>query len=68
MQISRRGADVRDPLLLTIDEAGRRLGIGRSLIYELLKTDQLEVVRIGRATRIPTDSVTALVQRLRGAA
>lgn len=68
MQVSRHSADGRDPLLLTIDEAGRRLGIGRSSIYELLKTDQLEVVRIGRATRIPTDSVAALVQRLRGAA
>jgi excisionase family DNA binding protein len=60
--------DAREPLLVTIDEAARRLGLGRSSVYELLKSHQLEVVRIGRATRIPTDSVAALVQRLRGAA
>jgi len=61
-------SDGRDPLLVTIDEAARRLGLGRSSVYELMKSNQLEVVRIGRATRIPTESVAGLVQRLRGAA
>lgn len=61
-------SDGRDTLLVTIDEAARRLGLGRSSVYELMKSRQLEVVKIGRATRIPTDSVSGLVQRLRGAA
>lgn len=60
--------DTRDPLLVTIEGAARRLGVGRSTIYELMRSEQLESVKIGRCTRIPTDSIDALVRRLRNAA
>lgn len=55
-----RGRDRdRDPvplsqrLLLRPEEVAGILGLGRSTIYELLRTGELSAVHIGRATRIP---------------
>ncbi|MEO8973770.1 MAG: helix-turn-helix domain-containing protein [Ktedonobacteraceae bacterium] len=39
-------------LLLRIPEVMRTLGLGRTKIYELIATDELPVVRVGRAVRI----------------
>ena len=58
----------RHQLLDSIEGAARRLGVGRSSIYKLIESKQIEVVKLGRSTRIPVDSIEALVQRLRGAA
>jgi len=44
-------------LLLPVEEAARRLSIGRSLMYELLGAGEIRSVRIGRLRRVP---VTAL--------
>ena len=52
-------------LLLSIQEAGRALGIGRSKMYELIAAGELETVHIGRAVRVPVDAIEALVARLR---
>lgn len=54
-----------EQLLDTIEGTARRLGVGRSTVYALIRDRQLETVRIGRTTRIPIDSAVALVQRLR---
>jgi excisionase family DNA binding protein len=49
----------RDPvplsqrLLLRPEEVAAILGLGRSTIYELLRSGELPAVHIGRATRIP---------------
>jgi excisionase family DNA binding protein len=56
-----------DPILLTPTEAARALGIGRSKLYELMQDGVLESVHIGACRRIPIDSLTALVAKLRGA-
>ena len=40
-------------LLATTHEAARRLGIGRTKLFELLKEDRLHAVRLGRKTLIP---------------
>jgi excisionase family DNA binding protein len=42
-----------DRLLLRADEVGRLLGLGRSKVYELMMTNELPVVRIGRLVRVP---------------
>jgi excisionase family DNA binding protein len=55
-------------LLLTAREAANLLGIGRSTIYLLLRTGDLESVHIGACRRIPVDAVIALIERLRQAA
>ena len=54
-------------VLLTIPDAARRLGIGRSKAYELVATGELEVVHIGRCVRVPVDAVENFVRRLRAA-
>lgn len=48
-------------LLLTIPEAARRLSVGRTTVYALLKSGELASVTIGRLRRIPTDSLEALL-------
>ncbi|MDT3444276.1 helix-turn-helix domain-containing protein [Pseudofrankia sp. BMG5.37] len=53
-------------LLLTPAEAAEQLGLGRSTVYELLATGELESICIGRARRIPHDALVAYVGRLRG--
>ena len=47
------------PLLLTIPDVARRLGLGRTKVYELIAREGLPVVRFGRAVRV---SVTSLQQ------
>jgi len=52
-------------LVLTIEEAAERLGIGRTLMYALVAAGEVESVRIGRLRRIPTDALDAYVSTLR---
>ena len=44
---------VEDRLLLRIEEAANRLGIGRSLMYRLVLSGQVQSVPLGRLRRIP---------------
>ncbi len=53
------------PLLLTVVEAARLLGVGRSTAYELLASGELESVHIGRSRRIPVAAVENYVESLR---
>ena len=46
-----------DELLVSVEEAARRIAVGRSHLYELLGRGEIESIRIGRSRRIP---VTAL--------
>lgn len=43
----------REPLLLRPVEAARLLGIGRSMLFEMLARNELPVLRMGRCVRIP---------------
>ena len=54
-------------LLLTPERAAERLDVGRTTVYGLLATGELESVRIGRSRRIPAEAVEGDVARLRGA-
>jgi excisionase family DNA binding protein len=53
-----------EPRLLTVEEAAKRLGMGRSFVYELVLKGELGSVRLGRARRIPVEAVDAFVDRL----
>ncbi|MFI6121983.1 helix-turn-helix domain-containing protein [Streptomyces sp. NPDC051064] len=44
---------MRDDELLTVPEAMARLKIGRSALYDLIRTRNLASLTIGRARRIP---------------
>ena len=50
---------------MTILDARRLLGVGRTTMYELIGAGEVEVVHIGRAARIPVDSIEHYVGRLR---
>lgn len=52
-------------LLLTVEEAADRLGIGRSLMYELIRGGQIASLHVGRLRRIPVESLTEYVTALR---
>jgi len=53
------------PVLLTVKQAARMLNLGRSTVYELIADGRLEVVHIGRSTRVPIDAIANLITRLR---
>lgn len=53
-------------IVLTVEEAARRLGIGRTLMYALVMAGDVESVSIGRLRRVPADALTDYVNRLRG--
>ena len=44
-------------VLLTVEEAADRLGIGKTKTYELVRTGALESVQIGRLRRIHIDAI-----------
>jgi excisionase family DNA binding protein len=54
-------------LVLTIEQAARRLGIGRTLMYSLVMAGEVESVTIGRLRRIPVECLTEYVTKLRTA-
>ncbi|MEV4612309.1 helix-turn-helix domain-containing protein [Kitasatospora sp. NPDC049258] len=55
--------------LLTVPEVMARLKLGRSAVYDLIRTRQLASITIGRARRVPADSIRAFVAlRLEAAA
>lgn len=46
-----------DKILLKPSEVTQVLGIGRSLVYELIARKEIPSVRIGRCIRVPADSL-----------
>ncbi len=52
------------PLLLTVVQVARLLAVGRTTVYELIRTGDLRTVKIGRARRIPLSALTDYVDRL----
>ena len=56
-----------EKLLLTTTEAAQALGIGRSKLYELIRTGAVESVLIGSCRRVPAVSVMTYVEALRTA-
>ena len=53
-----------DKLRLTPVEAAAVLGIGRSKLYELMRSGDLPSVRIGASRRIPTEGLSAFLMTL----
>ena len=53
-------------LLLTVVEAAQQLGIGRTLMYELLCSGQVESIHVGRLHRVPAEALTDFIARQRG--
>jgi excisionase family DNA binding protein len=45
------------PMLLTVKDVEAELQLGRTRTYELVRSGELPVVRIGRVVRIPRDAL-----------
>lgn len=52
-------------LLVTVGTTSEDLGIGRTLVYQLINSGELESVKIGGARRVVYASIEAYVERLR---
>jgi excisionase family DNA binding protein len=52
-----------EPLTITVEEAGRRLGISRGLAYELVRRGEIPAIRLGsRRLVVPAGAVEAIVR------
>ncbi|MBP2340195.1 excisionase family DNA binding protein [Saccharothrix coeruleofusca] len=54
-------------IVLTVEQAAERLNIGRTLMYSLVSSGEVESVLIGRLRRIPLDALTRYVHKLSSA-
>ncbi|GGZ85787.1 excisionase family DNA-binding protein [Streptomyces acidicola] len=52
-------------VLLTVEEAARRLRIGRTTCFKLVLAGEIESVMVGRLRRVPPEALRAYVTRLR---
>jgi excisionase family DNA binding protein len=50
------------PLTVRVREACRLTGIGRSKLYELIAAGEIEVIKVGTITLIPTESLQTFVE------
>jgi excisionase family DNA binding protein len=54
-----------EPLLITMEEAARRLSVGRTLIYQQVRRGKLPSIRVGRCRRIALIDLERFVEHLR---
>jgi excisionase family DNA binding protein len=59
------GGGKPDGLLLTVEEAAKRLRLGRTLVYRLISSGELESVKVGRLRRVPAECLPEYVATLR---
>jgi excisionase family DNA binding protein len=52
-------------LLVSITEAGRVIGVGRTTVYDLIRRGTLPAVHVGRRVLVPVDALEEYVARLR---
>jgi excisionase family DNA binding protein len=62
----RRREDLMEPISVRIPEAVRITGVSRSKLYELIKTRDIEVVKLGATTLVLTESLRKFIHALRG--
>ncbi len=55
------GAKVQ--LLLSVEEAARRLGIRRTLMYTLMMSGEVRSIHVGRLRKVPAQALEAFVAR-----
>ncbi|MFG2861728.1 helix-turn-helix domain-containing protein [Streptomyces sioyaensis] len=63
--MAQRGDSAGDPTLvgLTVAEAARRIGIGRTKMYEYVASGEIPSVKIGSLRRIPAEAVSEFLAR-----
>ena len=59
-------SNLNDRLTLSIPEACASLGIGRSSLYELIRSRELLTILIGKRRLVPVASMREFITRLAG--
>jgi excisionase family DNA binding protein len=62
-----RPATAADRLLYSVDEAADLLGIGRTFMFRLIATGEIDSLKIGRRRMIPSEALERYIERLRSA-
>lgn len=52
-----------DTVSVSINDAARAIGIGRTKLYALISSGDLDVIKIGRRTLVKTSSIRALLEK-----
>ena len=52
-------------LLYSVEEAAGLLGVGRTFMFYLVATGEIESLKIGKLRKIPRDAIDSYIQRLR---
>lgn len=55
-----------EPICVRVNDAARMIGVGRTKLYELIASGEIEAIKLGKSTRIMTASLHELVMRQRG--
>lgn len=55
-----------EPISMRVPDACRFTGISRSTLYLLIARGEIEIVKVGAATLVLTDSLKGLIERQRG--
>ena len=63
---SYRQGSVPEPISVRIPEAARLTGLSRSRIYELMKSGDIEFVKVGSSTLILVESLRCFILSRRG--
>jgi excisionase family DNA binding protein len=53
---------MHQPIFLTVPEAAKVLGIGRSTAWNLVKKGELAVIKIGGSTKVPRSAIEGLAK------
>lgn len=52
------------PRLIKVEDAAKLLNIGRSAVYDLIRSGRLRSVKIGKSRRIPREAVDEVITLL----
>ncbi|MBA7659632.1 hypothetical protein ES703_67617 [subsurface metagenome] len=50
-----------DKLTMSVEEAAKKLGIGRNLCYDRVKTGEIPVIKIGKRLLVPRSALEKLL-------
>ena len=64
---ARNEADRPGRILYSVQEAAELLGVGRTFMFYLVATGEIESLKIGKLRKIPRDAIETYVDKLRSA-
>lgn len=64
MGLADRDAGV-EPLAVRVPEAVRLTGLSRSRLYQLMRTGDIEFIKVGGSTLLPYEALRSFIERMR---